>query len=571
MADKDFKMHLKTSGDTSGVKEVAKSIDDLEVEVSQLERELKRVPVGGKAFEQVAGQLKTARLALSEADKEAKRLGATMGRSGNAGMALLEFSRAAEDAKYGINGVLNNIPGLVAMLGLGPGIAGVASLAAVALSVFGDKLTKTKELTKEEEAFKDFADGIEGIAKASKSLASQRKQIKDGDMSDLFDLESKAIARQSQAFRANIELLRKRIQAAGGLDKSLTDLALAEVDTKARGGSISAGQAEEQAAAIKKAAAERELARQKELVTLNEKLALEEESKAKAQLDAAKRYQDITEGGLSAAESVLNQLKQRADLVKQIMKTSDDLLGDPKEAFSYTPEKIEAIRESGRNGNMPADISAEFESLFSLLKQLDQLGGIPEAGTAKAVQEELVRLKDSFSGAVAAVKAAEQNLKDATQSANQAREAGKQDRGALDDKAALEGIVDLQAQQQQAQKIGADAVATVLEDILNAIGDAAQRPQVQTQVDTVRQMLSDGLQSGEGEQLQTIMTQIVSALNSGDARRLTLMQQMRDAVSKGASTDQALADQIKVIKGQVDEVANKVKDLNAIVNKTPPW
>src|SRR6476646_3674093 len=33
--------------------------------------------------------------------------------------ALLEFSRAAEDAQYGIRGVLNNIPGLIQMLGLG--------------------------------------------------------------------------------------------------------------------------------------------------------------------------------------------------------------------------------------------------------------------------------------------------------------------------------------------------------------------------------------------------------------------------------------------------------------------
>ncbi len=49
----------------------------------------------------------------------------------NSGRALLEFSRAAEDAQYGVAGVLNNLPGLVAMLGGGAGLAGALSLAAV--------------------------------------------------------------------------------------------------------------------------------------------------------------------------------------------------------------------------------------------------------------------------------------------------------------------------------------------------------------------------------------------------------------------------------------------------------
>lgn len=47
------------------------------------------------------------------------------------GRAALEFSRAVEDAQYGVSGVLNNLPGLVTMLGGGAGLAGALSLAAV--------------------------------------------------------------------------------------------------------------------------------------------------------------------------------------------------------------------------------------------------------------------------------------------------------------------------------------------------------------------------------------------------------------------------------------------------------
>lgn len=52
----------------------------------------------------------------------------------NGGRALLEFSRAAEDAQYGIAGVLNNIPGFIQALGGGSGLTAVVSLLAVGIA-----------------------------------------------------------------------------------------------------------------------------------------------------------------------------------------------------------------------------------------------------------------------------------------------------------------------------------------------------------------------------------------------------------------------------------------------------
>lgn len=73
--------------------------------------------------------------------------GAAAGGAGgmNSGRALLEASRAIEDAQYGISGVLNNIPGLVMMLGGGAGLAGALSVAAVGATQLYKKLSAVPE------------------------------------------------------------------------------------------------------------------------------------------------------------------------------------------------------------------------------------------------------------------------------------------------------------------------------------------------------------------------------------------------------------------------------------------
>lgn len=94
---------------------------------------------------------------------------------GNA-MALLEVSRAVEDAQYGIAGIVNNIPGLVASLGLGAGVAGAASLAAVAINQIA----------------KNFADVPDAADEAMKATIARvedlRKELQSAqdDVDDLF-------------------------------------------------------------------------------------------------------------------------------------------------------------------------------------------------------------------------------------------------------------------------------------------------------------------------------------------------------------------------------------------------
>jgi hypothetical protein len=81
-----------------------------------------------------------------------------------ASVALLELSRAVEDAQYGIRGVLNNIPGLAIALGGGAGLAGAASLAAVAVATLG-------------KAFYDFVTNAKAIEEATKVVTELDKKL----------------------------------------------------------------------------------------------------------------------------------------------------------------------------------------------------------------------------------------------------------------------------------------------------------------------------------------------------------------------------------------------------------
>ena len=128
-----------------------------------------------QAIKQTSADLIDLKQKLEAAEKAAAGL---QGASRNGGRALLEFSRAFEDAQYGIAGVLNNIPGLVQALGAGAGLVGAISSVVVAaallyhnwdlvLSIFGSSkvLTEAQEMKKLGENTKKTADEEERLQK----------------------------------------------------------------------------------------------------------------------------------------------------------------------------------------------------------------------------------------------------------------------------------------------------------------------------------------------------------------------------------------------------------------------
>jgi len=117
------------------------------------------------------------------------------------GMGVLEVSRAIEDAQYGIRGVLNNIPGIIQSFGGSMGLAGVVSIAAVAVSVLGKRLY-------------DFATNAEAAKQRTETLTAANQKYAQGlsaakSKLEQYNAEQAKHASELKAAAANAEMLRK--------------------------------------------------------------------------------------------------------------------------------------------------------------------------------------------------------------------------------------------------------------------------------------------------------------------------------------------------------------------------
>lgn len=216
--DKKLKLELQATGGTAAAKEVEKvetSVEDLAKQASEtraiinnlaeaLDRAAEESTPAAKELKEVAAQLDVVEEkahAAAAAQKQLTQGSAPLAKGqGNAAFAFLEFSRAIEDAQYGVRGVINNIPTLVSYMGAGAGVAGVASLAAVALAQLLPLLMDTGETAKKEAeklaAAQDFAaEAVEGL---NKQIEAQRKARADLEAGNVLDLGKAAVARWEQ-------------------------------------------------------------------------------------------------------------------------------------------------------------------------------------------------------------------------------------------------------------------------------------------------------------------------------------------------------------------------------------
>jgi hypothetical protein len=103
-------------------------------EMTHLEAEAKRLRGDLDAMTTAQGRMGMASTTGAQSlDKIAKASTAAASSGRNLGLGCLEISRAVEDAQYGLNGVLNNLPNIVSMFGGPAGLAAGVSIAAVAM------------------------------------------------------------------------------------------------------------------------------------------------------------------------------------------------------------------------------------------------------------------------------------------------------------------------------------------------------------------------------------------------------------------------------------------------------
>lgn len=255
-------------GLTTALKEQVKAEEAVKAAVEQT----------GQAAEQTEKKVRRKKKAVEEAGEAAKKAAGTKGSSGGGGgggQGLLALSQSLQDLQYGIGGILNNIPQLVAGLGLGAGVAGVVQMAMVgaynAMNLLKEGAATPidwSKLTPEEEQKKQLDELTESLKKQH----------------DLMERLADAWERRVAAQRAGLELgkqelaFRQEMAKLNGLDaedpqntlmwydqrKGLRNAEKEVLDTQSTGKKVEAERSEEDAAQ-QEVAARRQAQRVKDL------------------------------------------------------------------------------------------------------------------------------------------------------------------------------------------------------------------------------------------------------------------------------------------------------------------
>ena len=167
---------LRAAINEAGVRELAN-------EMQQAGNTAQHMSGGLDKSGQAARRLKTAladmgipKLTAEMNRVEAAARGAAGTRSAN-GQGIMQLAYAADDLQYGMRGIVNNIPGLLMSLGAGAGLAGVVSIAAVAISVLLPKLEELGEKLSKDGFAKTASDGVEALTQKYRKLELTLKEL----------------------------------------------------------------------------------------------------------------------------------------------------------------------------------------------------------------------------------------------------------------------------------------------------------------------------------------------------------------------------------------------------------
>lgn len=189
--------------------------------------------------------LKRTRDGINKTADETKRLAREQreqaAASSKSGQNMLQLAYAADDAQYGMRGLMNNIPMLAQSLGLGAGLAGVISIAAVAVNFLWDKLSKLGS------GASDAADALSQSAQAiensqARIAAALRKRIEleklAQDQAELstysIGLSEHALDSQAKEIERGNKIIQERIKLDSEMNSAKKDLELAQLDASGK-------------------------------------------------------------------------------------------------------------------------------------------------------------------------------------------------------------------------------------------------------------------------------------------------------------------------------------------------
>lgn len=486
MADQKIDIKINTTANTSGAKQAGASIQDLETKLEQLQAELRSVPVAGEDFTGLSGQIKNVQNDLAGAEIQARKLGATTGRNGNAGMAMLEFSRLTEDAQYGLRGILNNIPTLVMQLGGTAGLAGALSLAAVAISQLwerfgsgskqaGDDLESLKERAKDVRDFydglskknieintKDDADGARDLNNEIRGLGQNMKLGLDAQSLESVRIETE---KRVSLARESLKLAELEAEALRGGNVSALQLAQARLDTAKTQLRI-----EYEAAELKRA--ESEKTSRTKLTT-----AMMEESRAVPLTDD--RRQDV------------------ADVVTKIAGAEQILQRAQEYRLLQLAEAQKALENAQNIAAMTAGTDGELIASGMVVRAEEQVKKLSKEGTEESDARQMLKsltgqelpkaqeaLKDSAEGLLELTRAVERAKSELETLSASNKIQGSAERQILD--------INTRQTDLQGEKDLTKVAAKELEDVANA-AEKSGNAELKPAVDKIRAVLQDGV------------------------------------------------------------------------------
>lgn len=377
----------------NGAEKTEQALEEVEDQAQKLRRELDKID---GLDPKVRGQIEGVANSMDRAAVSGRKMAAAKSQAGQSsrksGLAVLEFSRAVEDAQYGIRGVLNNIPQLVMLLGGGGGLAGVISLAAVGLTQLVSAFNETEEAAKEAGKFLEVS--------RSQIDAFHQEAARDGTAGFRASLRrvTEMLSEQNEQLKFNIQLARNKRESELKIAAASQDLALADIASREVSGEITSDQADAERRAVA-------IARIREKSERNLIKAQEEADLALAQqTDVLKRLTETDEElrkrkkEAIKAQERLNQLQSDAasleDRAVEAAIQSDDDFSEVTVRRNAVPEEIRRKIIELEQAVVPAlqeTIAALESNKDSLLKknhELLQVQILAESNLATAKESE---------------------------------------------------------------------------------------------------------------------------------------------------------------------------------------
>lgn len=595
MADKKFTIGIETTANTAGAEEAGNALDDvakkggdvdkslkqadgkelksikdnagpavgslrqLEDEVEKLHKALRDIPVGSAQFTALSARVKDAKANLALAETEARKLGATVARRGNTGLAVQEFARGLEDAQYGLRGIQNNIPSLVLALGGGPGLAGVLSIAAVAGGVLWELMSDGTKKAKGE-----AVDYLEIFKKLSSEFGNTALDIEKarGANADANLAKQKEYATAQQRIAdAELTLEKQRIKGDGGVAVAKARLDLSRTETALL---TASGEAAVKLTKERENTLKRIVALEKESAEL---IRLAEERSAQAKVAAAQgavgnatQSKDAAAGRSTEKNQDLTRVAdQLANAMEERLKTLRDLGGQRDAAIQRQKESSDPLESLALAG-----------FIDSLAKAIEAAAKNPSAAeaelTVKRTEAEAAAKEaaDNFKKASDDQKSAAEALKAATAGLDSLRNSQNQDRQAESGLGQIAEVGNLDSKLQVAGQKTATDIGQVLAGIITGLGEkVAAEPGVKSALARVKSLAADGVQADEQNEVVRLVGGLVQQIKSKDVNTVKLFQDLLNAVNNSVTSQSGL-------QGQITALNNRINTLTATAGQRNP-